>query len=148
MKQKPVTRSHERDPLSVQIGSTARKARKALKLSQEDAAERVGVATEVYGKYERGELRPSTSTLVKLSKVLGTSADILIGLATDESATTSEMTEPAPAPKLSPEFRRLRRTLRTMDKLQLSTFSRMAAVLSVHKQKRRGSQRKAQVATT
>jgi transcriptional regulator with XRE-family HTH domain len=148
MKQKPVTRSPERDPLSVQIGSAARKARKALKLSQEDAAERVGVTTEVYGKYERGELRPSTPTLVKLSRVLGTSVDILLGLAADKNATASETTEPEPVPNLSPEFRRLRRALRTMDKLQLSTFSRMAAALVFHKRKRRGSRRKAQEATT
>jgi transcriptional regulator with XRE-family HTH domain len=146
MKQKPVTQSPEKDPLSVQIGSAARKARKALKLSQEDAAERVGVATEVYGKYERGELRPSTPTLVKLSKVLGTSVDSLIGLAA-ENAAPSATTEPELAP-MPREFRRLRRTLRTMDKLQLATFTRMAGALVMHKRKRQGSRRKAHAATT
>ena len=148
MKGKSVTRSPAREPLSVQIGRAARKARLSLGLTQEDAAERVGVATEVYGKYERGDLRPSTPTLVKLSKVLGTSVDILVGLAADENAAASETTEPAPVPPLPPDFRRLRRTLRTMDKLQLSTFSRMAAALVVHKRKRRGSQRKAPEATS
>ncbi|WNG38621.1 helix-turn-helix transcriptional regulator [Archangium violaceum] len=147
MKQKPLSRSPEKDPLSVQIGSAARKARKALKLSQEDAAERVGVATEVYGKYERGELRPSTPTLVKLSKVLGTSVDSLLGLAADENAATFATTEPEPAP-MPREFRRLRRTLRTMDKLQLATFTRMAGALVTHKRKRQGSRRKAHAATT
>ncbi|WP_309894433.1 helix-turn-helix transcriptional regulator [Archangium sp.] len=145
MKQKPVTRSAEKEPLNVQIGSTARKARTALKLSQEDAAERVGVATEVYGRWERGEERPSTPTLIKLSKALGTSVDTLIGLAADKNATT---TEPMPAPPMPRGVRRLRRTLRTMDKLQLSTFSRMAAALVVHQRKRRGSHRKVQAAAT
>jgi transcriptional regulator with XRE-family HTH domain len=147
MKPKPVTRSPEKDPLSVQIGGAARKARKALKLSQEDAAERVGVATEVYGKYERGELRPSTPTLVKLSKALGTSVDTLIGLTADSKATTSETTEPED-PAMPREFRRLRRTLRTMDNLQLATFTRMAGALVTHKRKRQGSRRKAHAAAT
>jgi transcriptional regulator with XRE-family HTH domain len=146
MKQKPLSRSPEKDPLSVQIGSAARKARMALKLSQEEAAELVGVATEVYGKYERGDLRPSTPTLVKLSKALGTSVDVLIGLAGDRKTTTPENPEPTPAPMR--EFRRLRRTLRTMDKLQLATFTRMAGALVTHKRKRQGSRRKAHAATT
>jgi len=148
MTRKPDTRSHEKDPLAVHIGSAARKARLLLGLTQEDLAERVGVATEVYGKYERGDLRPSTPTLVKLSKVLGTSVDILIGLTAGEVATASETTEAVRVPTLSPDFRRLRRTLRTMDRVQLSTFSRMAAALVIHKRKRRGSQRKAPEAKT
>jgi transcriptional regulator with XRE-family HTH domain len=147
MNQKPITRSSEKDPLSVQIGSAARKARMTLKLSQEEAAERVGVATEVYGRWERGDLRPSTPTLIKLSKALGTSVDTLIGLAGERKATTPKITEPTPDP-MPREFRRLRRTLRTMDKLQLATFTRMAAVLVTHKRRRQGSRRKAQAATT
>ncbi|ATB41256.1 transcriptional regulator [Cystobacter fuscus] len=147
MSQKPVTRSPEKDPLSVQIGGAARKARMALKLSQEEAAELVGVATEVYGKYERGDLRPSTPTLVKLSKALGTSVDVLIGLAGDRKTTTPEIPEPTPAP-MPREFRRLRRTLRTMDKLQLATFTRMAAVLVTHKRRRQRSRSRAQAAAT
>lgn len=143
----PVTRSPERDPLSVQIGSAARKARLRLQLSQEDVAERVGVATEVYGRLERGELRPSTPTLVKLSRALGVSADILLGLS-HESAPTSETSEVAADPALSAEFRRLRRTLRTLDRLQLSTFRRMAGVLVFHSRRRRRSRGKARATVT
>src|SRR5690242_17953539 len=108
MGQHSVRRGPEREPLSVQIGGAARTARLKLGLTQEDLAERVGVAAEVYGRLERGDLRPSTPTLVKLSKVLGTSVDVLIGLAADENGAAHESTETAPGPKLTPEFRRLR----------------------------------------
>lgn len=143
----PDTRSPEKDPLNVQIGSAARKARMALKLSQEDIAERVGVAVEVYGRWERGDERPSTPTLVKLSKALGISADTLLGLDGESNAMASEPAEPAPAP-MTREFRRLRRTVRTMDKLQLATFTRMAAALAAHKRRRQRSRSRAQAATT
>jgi transcriptional regulator with XRE-family HTH domain len=62
--------------ISVQIGATAREARKRAKLTQEDVAERLGVAPEVYGRMERGVIMPSVSRLKKLCEVLGVSARI------------------------------------------------------------------------
>ncbi|HEY0092769.1 MAG TPA: helix-turn-helix transcriptional regulator, partial [Archangium sp.] len=40
--------------LAATIGTAARAARVQANLTQEDVAERVGLATEVYGRLERG----------------------------------------------------------------------------------------------
>jgi transcriptional regulator with XRE-family HTH domain len=55
-------------------------ARNRAKLSQADVAERIGIATEVYGKIERGDRLPRLRTLVKLALVLKVSVDVLLGL--------------------------------------------------------------------
>jgi transcriptional regulator with XRE-family HTH domain len=60
-----------RTDLSVQIGKAAREARLRKKLTQADVAERVKLTDEVYGRIERGDMTPSTPTLIKLCTVLG-----------------------------------------------------------------------------
>ncbi|WP_233262336.1 helix-turn-helix transcriptional regulator [Vitiosangium sp. GDMCC 1.1324] len=132
----------------MQIGNAARTARLSLDLTQEDVAERIGVAAEVYGRLERGKLRPSTPTLVRLSKALGTPVDVLIGLAAGENETAHKSTEAAPGSDMTPEFRRVRRAVRTMNRLQLSTFWRLVDVLATHNRKLRDSHRKARETTT
>lgn len=97
--------------LAKSIGAAARRARKALQLTQEDAAERIGVSVEFYARIERGNSLPSVPTFVKIATALGISADNLLGrttAATDEEASW----EPAPAPTESPEIRRMMRMLR------------------------------------
>lgn len=69
-----------RDDLASTIGAHARTARLQLRLTQADVAELVGIASEVYGRLERGFMLPSVETLAKLASVLGTSADELLGL--------------------------------------------------------------------
>lgn len=64
--------------LAKQIGKRAREARDALQLTQAEVAERVGIATEVYGRLERGKMMPSVGTLVHLVRVLGVTADQLL----------------------------------------------------------------------
>lgn len=53
--------------------------RKAKKLSQEELAKKVGVHTNVMGRYERGEAKPSIEIAVKLADVLEVSLDFLVG---------------------------------------------------------------------
>ncbi|MEM9491756.1 MAG: helix-turn-helix transcriptional regulator [Myxococcota bacterium] len=61
------------------IGEAARAARKALQLTQEDVAERIGVSVEFYARIERGTSLPSIITFTRLVAVLNISADVLLG---------------------------------------------------------------------
>ncbi|HEX8705831.1 MAG TPA: helix-turn-helix transcriptional regulator, partial [Myxococcaceae bacterium] len=42
-------------PLASTLGAVARAARMRAGLTQEDVAERIGMASEVYGRMERGQ---------------------------------------------------------------------------------------------
>lgn len=69
------------------IGTTARAARTALRLTQAEVANAIGMAPEVYGRIERGLLMPSVPTLLSIALQLRVSPDALLGwteiLATD-----------------------------------------------------------------
>lgn len=62
------------------IGSAARAARLARQLTQEDAADLIGVSPEFYARIERGRTLPSVPTLVRIASALQVSADALLGL--------------------------------------------------------------------
>ncbi len=53
--------------------------RKQHKFSQGDLSTKVGIHTNVLGRYERGEANPSIEIASKLSDVLGVSLDYLVG---------------------------------------------------------------------
>jgi transcriptional regulator with XRE-family HTH domain len=70
---------HQDRDLAQQIGNVARAVRKAHGLTQEDAAERLGVTAEFYARIERGYSLPSTASLAQMVTTLDVSADVLIG---------------------------------------------------------------------
>lgn len=96
--------------LAKTIGTAARQARKALHLTQEDAAERINVSVEFYARIERGTSLPSILTFARVVAALGVSADALLGRRTSIVAANAPWTAPTPAD--SPEIRRLLRRLR------------------------------------
>jgi transcriptional regulator with XRE-family HTH domain len=102
--------------LAESIGTAARSARTSLKLTQEDAAERIGVSAEFYARIERGNALPSVPTLARISTSLGVSADSLLGRSSsdgEEQPAPAPAQPPAPAPPTDgPELRRLARRLR------------------------------------
>ena len=53
--------------------------RKTKKLSQEELAKKIGVYTNVMGRYERGEAKPSIEVAAKLAQALEVSLDYLAG---------------------------------------------------------------------
>jgi transcriptional regulator with XRE-family HTH domain len=61
------------------IGRGVYQARKALKLTQEAAAERIGVRPDFYARIERGATMPSLRTLTRMVWALDASADVLLG---------------------------------------------------------------------
>lgn len=60
------------------IGDRIRVARKALNLTQEEASERCDITSSFYGNVERGDKKMSVETLVKVSKGLEISTDVLL----------------------------------------------------------------------
>jgi len=52
------------------IGQILRKYRKNLNLTQEELAEKIGIAEKHYGKLERGTFSPSLETFFKLINIL------------------------------------------------------------------------------
>ncbi len=102
--------------LAKSIGAAARHARKSLELTQEDAAERIGVSAEFYARIERGNALPSVPTFARIAAALGVSADVLLGLRRSGDSDRGGDAQPAWAaaspPSDSPEIRRLLRRLR------------------------------------
>lgn len=116
--------------LASNVGEVARDARQRVGLTQADVAERVGLATEVYGRLERGRMLPSVPSLRKLCIVLRTPSDAFLGLNTGEVATWVAEAESTPTESdEAPELRRLMRTLRKLDAAQLKLISLVAAAL-------------------
>ena len=98
--------------LAESIGAAAREARLGLKLTQEDAAERITVSAEFYARIERGNALPSVPTLARICTALGVSADTLLGrmgLDHPRDGSTQWVKE---VPTDTPEIRRLVRRLR------------------------------------
>ncbi len=54
--------------------------RKALKFSQEELSERVGIARDQISRYERDVNEPTASVLIALARELETTTDYLLGL--------------------------------------------------------------------
>lgn len=113
--------------LAKHLGKTARAARAQADLTQADVAERVGIATEVYGRLERGAMLPSVPTLRKLCSTLRADANALLGLKSglplvslDESATEEE----------PPRVRQVLRLLRRLTPIQLNAVGHVASTFA------------------
>ena len=76
--------------------------RKGAKLTQKDAAERIGVTYRTYQNYEAGASAPSGEVLSKISKLFGVSMEMLSG-----EENTAEATENAELSALLSEMQAL-----------------------------------------
>ena len=74
-----------------------RELRTALSLTQSELAQQLGLNQSAIGKYERGELEPSISTLKKMSFIFECSIDYIIGNADDFGNIVIKEKSPAPA---------------------------------------------------
>jgi transcriptional regulator with XRE-family HTH domain len=97
------------------IGGAARAARLARGLTQEDAADLVGVSLEFYGRIERGRTLPSVPTLLRVATALQVSADVLLGL-----DRTPEAARSRPAATSTPDAA-TRKLLRRISRARPST---------------------------
>ena len=60
------------------LGRRIKEARKALRLTQDELSERIGITVYYLGEIERGEKTPSLEVLISLAEVLGGSCDHLL----------------------------------------------------------------------
>lgn len=106
--------------LSATFARELRAARRTRGWTQAELAERAGIAVEVCGRLERGQVLPRADTLVRLAVELGVSTDALLGIASPrERAAAEPETEYGDPPELRRLVRRLRgesgRTIRQLD---------------------------------
>jgi transcriptional regulator with XRE-family HTH domain len=74
------TQATERKDASETIGQRLARLRRERGMTQVELAERLAVAQPVVSDYERGELRLHGELIVKLTQILGCSAEELLGL--------------------------------------------------------------------
>jgi transcriptional regulator with XRE-family HTH domain len=105
----------EEAKLAQRIGNCLRAARKRQGLTQKEAARIIGVATEVFGRFERGDMLPSSPMLLGFCRGLKVSPDDLFGLLPVEALKPTQ--EQAPLVENLPRGRHALRLLRALPHL-------------------------------
>ena len=77
------------------LGSRIKACRQAAGISQEKVAELVGVSRQAVTKWETGQSAPSTENLFKLAEIFGTTVDLILTAADNETAGDSGISGPA-----------------------------------------------------
>lgn len=113
--------------LALHIGTVAREARQKAGLTQEEVAERTRLATEVYGRLERGNMLPSLPTLMRLCRVLGMDANPFLGFSSSQPP--EWLTAQAPPEEEPLAVRRLVRTVRRLHPRQVAALSTAATAM-------------------
>ena len=95
------------------IGPTIRKLRQSRRMTQEELAENLGVTVQTVSRWENGVNCPDLSVLPGLCRILGTSADQLLGIGESpkgrkliRTVEVFELESREEAQKLLEEFRR------------------------------------------
>lgn len=112
------------------IGKNARKARTALKMTQEEVAEQIGVTVEFYSRIERGAAAPSLDTLMRMATIFGVGADQLLGLAANETAQYLIKLYSVPPSEDPPELKRLIRRLRKLSPETIRATGGIVTIIS------------------
>jgi transcriptional regulator with XRE-family HTH domain len=111
------------------IGTALLAARERAGLTQADVASMVGLAPAVYGRIERGQMLPSVPTLHHLCVALSISANVLLGLGSEEMPVRSI----APVQIDPPELRRLASLLPALSPTALRTLAALASAIALKK---------------
>lgn len=74
----------------MKIGEKIRQERKRNRLTQEELAAQMGVSIKTLQRWETEERSPRTKELKKLSEILGTSVEYLMGEAVEKEDTNEE----------------------------------------------------------
>lgn len=67
------------DPIDIEVGARIRMRRKAMRISQTELAEAIGLSFQQVQKYESGANRVSASVLVRMGKKLDCTVAWLVG---------------------------------------------------------------------
>ncbi|HEX5749204.1 MAG TPA: helix-turn-helix domain-containing protein [Archangium sp.] len=117
-------RHKTRDAIAREFSKQVREARGEAGLTQWEVAERMGIATEVYGRMERGLLLPSLPMLLRLCGVLMVDANGLLGLSGKRAP--EWLVKPVVLESEPPAIRRLVRTARQLQPRQLRALGTVA----------------------
>jgi transcriptional regulator with XRE-family HTH domain len=82
--------------MNIETANRLYQYRKAMGISQEELAERIGVSRQAVSKWERAESSPDTDNLIELAKVYGVSLDELLQ-GKSEASDAAETAAPADA---------------------------------------------------
>ena len=116
------------DSLKRHLGAALLTARERAGLTQAEVSSRVGLASAIYGRIERGQMLPSVPTLHRLCATLHLSASALLGL--------DALEPPEPAPPDPPELEQLARRVRLLSPSELRCLGALA--LDIARRGRRG----------
>lgn len=75
----------------IQSRFTLKTAREMKKLTQEEAAKRIGISTDTLGNYERGKSYPDVPVLRRIEEVYGVPYERLIFLPLDYDKTVNSL---------------------------------------------------------
>ena len=103
------------------LGARIALARKAQDLTQQQVADRLGVAQHTYAQYELGIRRIPASTLPQLARDLGVTMDELMGQNEHLRA------KPGPASKLQKQFERIQQFPRTKQRVVMEMLDAFIA---------------------
>lgn len=78
-----------RSPRLGSFGDRLARLRKERGFTQVELAERVGMIQALVSDYERGKLRPYADVVARFAKALDVSADVLLGIAEERTATAA-----------------------------------------------------------
>ena len=112
------------EKLAATIGSAARTARVRLGLTQAEVAELMDLSPVVYNRLERGRMRPSVPTLVRLCATLKVSPEVVLG-----SAPPVKGRKGRPGEEDPPSVHHLSSLARKMDEAQRQALIHMARVI-------------------
>lgn len=114
--------------LKQKLTENLRAARNRVGLTQEEVASGVGMATEVYGRMERGLILPSLPSLVRMSQVLHADPSELLGqVDTTPAAAHVSMVSLISRLDDTPEMRRLIRHASNASRVQVRLLAEVAA---------------------
>ncbi len=111
------------DELSLTIGANIRTLRRERGLTQEQLAERTEVGRHFLSDIETERRRASVHTLVRLTRALETSADLILGL---RSATKHALAAPVDYLLLKPLWEELREVPPEYSRIVVRTARRIA----------------------
>lgn len=99
--------------------------RKEKNLTQSELGKLLDLNQTAIGKYERGELEPSTKTLIALSNIFEVSIDYILGRTDEEFVIRKN--KPAPLPADQQELNNLFQLLAPVYRVQVLEYTRYMA---------------------
>ena len=106
------------------LGARIAQARKAQDSTQQEVADRLGIAQHTYAQYELGVRRIPASMLPQLARDLSLTMDELMGQ--DER----QRSKPGPTPKLLKQFERISQLPRTKQQVLMEMLDGLLAQAS------------------